>query len=403
LLQLAALTPKEHEVEIVFETHRKVDFSWDGDIVGITSLTPNALRAYEIADEFRKNGKKVVLGGWHPSALPNEAKQHADTVVIGEAERIWPQVLRDAEKGKLKPFYKDSKPVDPKEIPAADRSKDYRTSFLAAVQATRGCPFGCEFCGISNIPFGRIFRKREVKAVIQEIESIKQKYLWFYDASLTIDPSYTKELFKGMIGLGKKFVCFGNVNVLGRDEELLKLASEAGCLYWFVGFESFSQDAIDKIGKRTNKVENYAKTVQMLHDYGMGVVGSFIFGFDVDTPTVFATTVEKIHEIVIDIAEFTILTPYPGTPLFERLNREGRILTYNWSKYTEDEVVFQPKNMTPEELVEGTQWARKEVMTLSSFFRRVLRDTAFLTRNFLPYARCKTLTLLGKIFSRVPE
>jgi len=382
LAQLAGITPGKHEVEAIFERYQNIDFEWDGDLVGISCLTPLAPRAYEIADRFRKKGTKVVLGGWHPSALPMEAKQHADAVVIGEAEIIWPKLLNDLEKNELKPFYKNETPVDLSCIKSADREINQGISFVTGIQASRGCPMGCEFCGVTNSPDGRIFRKRPIEDVIEEIKSIRQKHLYFYDPSMTINPDYAKQLFKAMQDLNKKFVCFGNVDVLGGDDELLKLASEAGCENWFVGFESISQETINKLGKKSNKVENYASSIKKIHEYGMAVIGAFIFGFDTDTKDVFDNTAGMIYDLSIDIAELTILTPYPGTPLFDRLDKEGRILTKDWSKYTEKEnVVFMPKNMKPEDLLDGTLRVKKKVNSLSGISTRLLNNKNFSFHN----------------------
>ncbi len=382
LAQLAGATPRDHEVCAVFERYQKVDFDWEGDVVCISCLTPVAPRAYEIADIFRSRGIPVILGGWHPSALPEEAKKHADAVVIGEAEGVWEQVLTDLQHDDLQPFYRNTKPVDLCCIPSANRSVNQGIGFIAGVQASRGCPMGCEFCGVTNSSDGRIFRKRPIENVIKELQSVRQRHLYFYDPSLTIDPEHTKQLFREMKYLNKKFICFGNADVLQRDEELLQVASDAGCQKWFIGFESVSQETINKIGKRSNKVEQYASSIKKIHEYGMAVIGAFIFGFDTDTKDVFRTTSHMIYDLHIDIAEFTILTPYPGTPLFDRLDKEERILTKDWSKYTEkDNVVFKPRHMTPTELLEGTRQVKQEVNSVSGILKRSLRNKQLFIHN----------------------
>ncbi|MCD6469126.1 MAG: radical SAM protein, partial [Thermoplasmata archaeon] len=226
---------------------------------------------------------------------------------------------------------------------------------VAPIQATRGCPVGCSFCAITNTSFGRTYRERPIEHVINEVETIPQKFLFFCDASLTADPEYTKQLFKEMKDLEKRLLmCNGNVNVLKKDEELLKLASEAGCLQWHIGFESVSQKNIDGVGKNTNKVEDYFSTVQKIHDHGIDVIGEFILGFDNDTVDTFSLTRDFVEHLEVDAAGFNILVPYPGTPLFERLEREGRILTKDWSQYTCTNVVFKPKHIPREMLIEET-------------------------------------------------
>ncbi|RLF93100.1 B12-binding domain-containing radical SAM protein [Thermococci archaeon] len=372
LQQVAGITPKNHSVKIIDERYERLNFNEECDIVGIYCLTYHANRVYQIADEFRRRGVTVVLGGDHPSALPEEAKQHADAVVIGEAEETWPQLLDDFRNNRLKPFYRQNKPIDPRLIPPARREAGSNRPFIAGIEASRGCPVGCEFCAVSNRPHGRLFRPRPIENVIDEIKSIKQKFLYFYNPTSTANPGYTKALFKEMIGLNKRFTCFGNVDVLAKDEELLRLASEAGCMFWNVGFESISQETIKHMGKRTNVVEKYVKVVKKIHDYNMKILGNFIFGFDTDKPDVFDNTLERAYELNLDLAQFAILTPFPGTPLFERLEREGRILTRDWSRYTEADVVFQPKHISPEELIEGTMRCIKEFYYATNIFRRLL-------------------------------
>lgn len=371
--QLAAVTPEEHSIKLIDERFESIDFNEECDVVGITCTTYYALHAYEIADEFRKRGVTVVLGGYHPSALPGEAKRHADSVVVGEAEETWPQLLRDFENGELKPFYKQKKTVDPSLIPSPKRDIVKRYFPVARIQASRGCPYGCKFCAISNVE-GTYLRKRPIENVIKEIQSIPQKFLIFADASLTIDLEYMKELFRNMMGLKKKFSCCGNVDVLASDGELLRLAKEAGCVAWYVGFETFCQKTLDSIGKITNRVKDYKSAVEKIHAHKMAVVGSFIFGFDEDTPESFDITLRSMYDLKIDVAEFGILTPFPGTSLFDQLEREGRILTKDWSKYFEWDALFEPKNISKEQLVEGTYRTFWKFYSFPNGMKRVLRS-----------------------------
>lgn len=353
LHQLSAITPSKYDVYILDALY-DVKYTDEYDIVGISAVTPSALRAYEIAKGFRQLGVTVVLGGFHASALPEEAIQHADSVVIGEAENSWPNLLEDFEKKRLKPFYRNNVPVDLRSIPPPDREGFDDNTIIVPIQITRGCPNGCNFCSISNMEFKSIFRTRPIDQVIEEIRSIKQKYLFFCDACLTINTEYAKKLFREIKPLNKKLLMLtGNVNTLIQDDELLKLASEAGCVNWLIGFESISQESLREIGKKTNKIENYKILVNKIHDYGMSLVGEFVFGFDHDYLDIFEKTEKMIESIEIDVPGFNILTPYPGTPLFNKLDKQGRILTKDWSKYSVNNVVFQPKNMTPEELLKG--------------------------------------------------
>jgi len=383
LEQLYAITPENHDVTIVDERiGKKIDYEKQYDIVGITAFTAYINRAYEIADRFKKRKIKVILGGYHPSALPDEAKQHADSVVLGEAEYSWPQILKDVNSDSLKPFYLADKPINQEDILSAKRDKTKDKYFCAAVQASRGCPNRCEFCAISNMKHGAIVRKRPVDNVIEEIESLSQKFLHFYDPSLTSHPSYSKSLFKKMIGLNKKFTCNGNVGTLYKDEELLKLASEAGCVRWYIGFESFSQENISQIGKKTNKVEEYRPAIKKIQDYGMNIHGHFVFGLDHDKIDVFDNTLSSINDLGLTTAEFHIQTPFPGTPLFDRLDREGRIISKDWSRYTLSNVNFKPKLMTEEELFNGVCRIKEEFYSFNNF-TQIVHNREYLNLGLL--------------------
>lgn len=396
LQQLAGICPKEYEVEAIDENRgNKINFDKEYDIVAISCRTATTPRTYNIADEFRKKGVPVILGGYHPSALPEEAKQHADAVVIGEAEISLPQALNDLKQGKLKPYYKSGL-VDPKLIPPARRDViDYLLS-IAAIEATRGCPISCDFCFVHKVK-GRKYRKRPIENVIKEIKSIKQKNLIFFDSSLTIDPKYTKILFKNMIDLNKHFSCYGNVNVLVKDEEFLKLASEAGCTSWCIGFESISQNVIHTMGKTTNKVKEYISAVKKIRDYNMNVTGSFIFGFDDDVLSTFKDTMKMIDKLDIDVGCFNILTPFPGTPLFERLKKENRITTFDWACYTCADAVFMPKHMTQKELYEETIWALKKFYSVMPTVKRIAKGAQL---GFHPFVNSLLTNVLyfGRMF-----
>jgi len=375
LPHIAAITPSEHEVKLVNENYETLDFNEDCDLVGITCYTMTAPRVYEIADEFRKRGKTVILGGYHPTARPDEAKQHADSVVKGMAEANWPKLLKDFEKGKLKPFYEKDNNFDIADVPPIRRDLIFKNLLLGAVQWTRGCRNNCEFCAISSFCDRGVMR-RPIKNVVEEIMQMPNKLFIFHDPHLTSSPRYAKELFKEMIKqkVNKSWLANGTTNVLLKaDDEFLNLASKAGCLEWFIGFESVSQEALDGIKKTHNKVENFRKLIKRLHKHNMAVQGGIIFGFDEDTPEIFDLTIEKIHEWDIDVAEVNILTPYPGTPLFDRLEKDGRILTYDWSKYNQVDVVFKPKNMTEKELWQGARKVAKEFYKISNIFVRSIK------------------------------
>ena len=374
LKQLAAIIPAEHEIRIIDERFEQVDVSDEYDAVGISCLTYNAPRGYELADAFRKQGVTVFFGGYHATLLPDEVKQHADCVVIGESELTLPKMLRDMEKNTLKPMYKPDRLVQAEEIPAARHDIGSYNMFYEPIQASRGCPTGCDFCAM-NVVEGKIFRGRPVEHMVDEVGSIKTKTIFFADASLTINPSYSKSLFRGLKEFNKYFECFGNINVLSRDDEFLKLAREAGVFNWYVGIESISQENIDAAGKGTNKVENYAKAIKKVRDHGMMITGFFMFGFDFDTVETFDKTLQAIYDWGLDEVSFSIVTPYPGTRLFQRFEQEGRITCRDWSKYAEGNVNYTLENLTTEELLQGIKKMALDYYSIPQIVKRSMTNT----------------------------
>ena len=371
--QLAAITPKKHSVQVVDERYSTIDFDEKYDIVLINFNLSSVPRAYEISDIFRKKGIIVVLSGWYPSVMSEEAKQHADSVLIGRNETNWVELLDDFEKNKLKPFYGPKKYDKSFKIPPTNVELPGFV-LTGAIEATRGCPYKCEFCPEAIISDGSQFFTRPVDEVIDEIKSIPQKTIMFYDNSLTINTDYSKSLFKKMKGLNKKFFCNGNLDILAQDEELVRLSKEAGCVSWLVGFESVSQKTINEIGKTTNKVNKYLQAVKNIHENKMAVIGSFMFGFDTDTKDVFDETLKMIKDLKIDLADFCILTPFPGTPIFNKLKKERRIFAEDWSRYTMRNVVFEPKNMTSEELLQGVKKMYIEFYSTQNTVKRIVRS-----------------------------
>ena len=401
LPHIAAITPKKHEVKIVNENYESINFDEDVDLVGITCYTMTAPRVYEIADEFRKRGKKVVLGGYHPTALPEEARQHADSIIMGMAEASWPRLIEDLEKGKMKPIYERDTNFDMKDIPPLKRELITHNPLLGAVQSTRGCSNRCEFCAIGSFCEHGV-RQRPVKNVVEEIIQMPNKMYVMHDPHLTVNRKYAKELFRELIKnkVNKSWVANGTTNILGgADEEFLTLARKSGCVEWFVGFESVSQAALNGIKKTHNKVENFKKMIKKVHDHGMTIQGGIIFGFDEDNPDIFGTTLDKINELEIDVLEINILTPYPGTPLYDRLDKAGRIFTKDWTRYNQVDVVFEPKNMTVEELCKGARKVAKEAYSWSNIIKRNVR-IFFITKKLAALLPAGTNYTFRKYYKR---
>jgi radical SAM superfamily enzyme YgiQ (UPF0313 family) len=351
---LAALTPPEIDVKIINDECERVNFNEAVDLVGISCLIPSVPRAYEIADRFRKKGVTVVIGGVHASALPGEAVKHADSVVIGEAENIWPKLLEDYKDGSLKKFYKADGLVDLTNLPIPKRELLNKKIYISTnvVQASRGCPLGCEFCSVERF-FGKKTRFRPVEEVIEEIKGMdRQRFLLFADDNLIINPPYLKELLTALIPLKRKWL--GEASwTIGHKPELLKLLRKSGCLGLFIGFESIrKQPNIRKTSIYSDMRNAYMQTIKNLHKNQIAVCGAFIFGFDNDELSSFDETLRFCLDSDVDVAQFSSLIPFPGTPLIERLTEEGRIITRDWSKYTYEPPgkIFRPKNMTCEEL-----------------------------------------------------
>ena len=370
---LAALTHAEHEVVCIDEAVDEVPLAEDFDVVGISVMTAMAQRAYELGDHFRARGAKVVLGGMHPTALPDEGLQHADAVVIGEAEEVWEPLLSDVATGQLKPVYKPDRFPPMEKIPIARRDLFHPGAYMTTncVQATRGCPYGCDFCTVTEF-FGGKFRLRPIEKIVEEIESLPGKFVVFVDDNITGHRKFAKELFKALIPLNKRWGSQTTLN-MADDTELLELAARSGCSSMFVGLETINEENLKSVNKYFNKVSKYREQFQKFHDHGIMMNTGIIFGFDGDHEGVFEKTVDFLERNQIELAQFSVLTPLPGTRQLERLTAEGRITTSDWSRYDGVHCVFRPKQMTPEVLEEGCYWAWQTYFTIPSIARRVLK------------------------------
>jgi radical SAM superfamily enzyme YgiQ (UPF0313 family) len=371
---LAALVPAHWRVVHLDEAVAPVDTRMEANLVAITFHTPSAFHAYGVADAFRRRGIPVALGGPHATLLPDEAQAHADVVFVGEAEDLWPRFLREFEEGRQAPRYACSVPPALDAAPWA-RKEFYTRRDLTAGRlfAGRGCPHECDFCAPAVMYPGRP-RRRPVEDVAAEFASFPGRVVIFWDDNLAADRDYAKTLFR-LIAPHRKWWS-SQVSILAaQDEEFLDLATRSGCKQLFLGLESVSQASMDAAGKVFNRVEAYGRLVQRIHAHGIAVQAGIVFGFDSDTEDVFDRTVDFLEDAGIQNATFNMLTPYPGTPLFQRLESEGRLLTRDWARYNgREDVVFQPRLMTPETLLHGFRHAVRRFYSLPGIARRLRRS-----------------------------
>jgi radical SAM superfamily enzyme YgiQ (UPF0313 family) len=373
---LAALTPPDIEISFTDDLLTPIDLEKDlkeVDLVGITVPTKTALRAYQIAEAYRKKGVPVVLGGIHPSTLPEEAKEHADAVVIGEAEEIWGGLIEDFRAKNPKPFYRQEGYIDPLKIPKPRWDILPRKGYLPldVVQATRGCPFQCEFCSVPKF-FGENYRVRPISQVVEEIKSLRQRYLVFNDDNIIGNPSYSAELFKALIPLKKRW--FGQASLSGLKKiQHIEWLAKSGCICLYIGFESLSKANMIQSRKYQNDPSEYREIIDDLHRYGIAVCGSFVFGLDEDDPSTLQETVSFAIQTKLFASIFCLLTPYPETVFYHRVKQEGRLMHDRWwllERQEEAAPHFIPKKMSGEVLRECWKNAWKEFYSLPSTWKR---------------------------------
>jgi radical SAM superfamily enzyme YgiQ (UPF0313 family) len=368
---LEGLTPSEHQVEIMEEEAEDVDLDYECDLVGISCMTANAPRAYELCEEFRQRGKTVVLGGVHPTILPDEALQYADSVVIGEAEGVWEILLNDYENGSLKKTYHDPIPDLERYVPK-DFSKILKKRLfkLLPIMTTRGCPYDCDFCCVTNL-FGKKIRHVAIENVVRDIQESGAKNFMFLDDNIIGRPKYAKELFKALKPLKISWVGQASVSLLVKDEELMQLAADSGCKALFFGVESVSEVQLKTMRKAFNEIEEMEKAFLKIKNMGILIHASMVFGFDNDKKEIFDETVDFLIKNNVSTVSFNVLTPYPGTRVYEKLKLENRLTTTDWRYYDHNTVVFKPKNMTPYELQMGKINARRRFYKKRSVLKRL--------------------------------
>ena len=375
---LVSLTPPGHEIRVFDENIEKIDYGWKPDIAGITVRTVFAKRAYEISEEFRKMGVKTVLGGIHPSMCTDESLEHCDCVVIGEAEGIWQRVLDDAKAGELKRTYRAEGLSDMKIAPLPGRQAlSSGMYFSDIVQTTKGCPFHCEFCSVHTFN-GTKIRSKTVEQIINEIRSIlessslgfKRKSIFFADDNIIANMAFARELFTELKPYNLNWSCQASINV-SEDDEMLRLMKDSGCGAILIGFESISKDNLTRMSKGINMKQNYAEAIKKIQSHGILVHSSFILGYDFDTKNSFQELIDFIEKNNLLMPLINLLTPFPGTKLFQRLVDEGRIIHTDWSKYNTKNVVFKPSLLSEKDLLEGYKKVIEGVYSLDSIWRKL--------------------------------
>lgn len=377
LTTLAALVPANlnADVEILDEGVEILNIDDKPDLVAISIITGTSERGYMIADSYRRRGIPVVIGGVHATLMPDEAKSHADAVVTGLAFESWPKLLQDFAGGSLQDFYRELPGMSFSGFPTPryDLIKPFSYITKTSIQATFGCPFKCDFCAV--VATQKSYRHRPVAEVIAQLEQMSKRFVIFVDPSPIEDKRYIKELWRAMIPLKLKWGGLATVRIAD-DDELMDLAAASGCKGLLIGFETVGIEGNKAINKPFNKISKYRDVVTKLHDRGIGINGTFMFGLDTDDQDCFARTVDFVQETNIDLPRYSIYTPFPGTPVFKRLQEEGRILTTRWSLYDAQHVVFRPKLLTEEQLYKGHIWAWEQTYNPRNILKRVWHSGA---------------------------
>ena len=373
----------KYNMLLIDEYNQKIPFEDDFDLIAITVNTSNASHCYDIATKFRRKGGKVIFGGPHVTLIPDEAMNYCDYLIMGEAEDTWPQFLEDFYTNKAKKVYKTEVIPSLQGIPIPRRDLINGRYFTkGAVFATRGCPYNCSYCNLKQIYFNS-FRTRPIEEVIQDIKSIKCRYFVFWDDNFWGDVVYAKKLMKELAKINKRWAAQVTLERC-QDEELLKLARESGCVYFFVGLESFSEMTLASVNKSINNVDSYKRIIQLVHKYDICIQAGIIFGFDTDRKDVFKKTLDECNRLGIDGVTVSILTPLPKTPLYEQFKKENRLISTDWTYFNgKTRVAFNPKNMTSQELFDGYMWFRKEFYSMKSIIKRLLVSKTNIMHNLM--------------------
>lgn len=372
-----------YQIELVDEYNQHIPYDCPVDLVAITVNTPNATHCYRMARRFRDGGAKVVMGGPHPTLRPDEAGQHCDYLIVGEAEETWPQFLDDFHRGRARPRYVCKRTPSLDGLPIARRDLIRGRRFTkGAVFATRGCPYACSYCNLKQI-YRPGFRTRPVQEVIADIQSMANRYFVFWDDNFFGDRDYAIRLLTALKPLRRRWAAQVSIDRCN-DDRLLQIAREAGCVYLFIGLESFSEKGLASVNKGFNHAARYAEIIRRIHQKGICVQAGVIFGFDTDTTEVFSNALEACESLGLDGVTVSVLTPLPWTRLYEQMKQEGRLTEDDWAAFNgKTQVAFQPKLMSAEELFAGYMWFRRHFYSYGSMFRRMAVSRTNLVHNLL--------------------
>ncbi|HTY87444.1 MAG TPA: radical SAM protein [Candidatus Acidoferrum sp.] len=372
-----------YQIELVDEYNQRVPYARPVDLVAITVNTPNAPHCYRMAARFRARGARVVMGGPHATLRPDEAARHCDHLVEGEAEETWPQFLDEFYRGCAVPRYQSARPPSLAGLPVPRRDLIRRRYFTkGAVFATRGCPYHCSYCNLKQI-YHAGFRTRPVPEVLADIQSMSNRYFVFWDDNFFGDVDYAARLLTALKPLHRRWAAQVSIDRC-TDDRLLQLARDAGCVYLFIGLESFSEAGLASVNKGFNHVSRYAELIRRIHRHGICVQAGVMFGFDADGNDVFARTLAACESMGIDGVTVSVLTPLPGTRLYEEMKRAGRLASDDWAWFNgKTRVAFRPQQMSAEELFAGYLWFRRQFYSFRSLFKRMAVSRTNLVHNFL--------------------
>ncbi|MCX7876806.1 MAG: B12-binding domain-containing radical SAM protein [Melioribacteraceae bacterium] len=401
LVTIATLTPEPHEVYIEDENIKPINFSDSPDLVGITVNVDTTYRAIEISNQYRNKGSKVIFGGIHASANYESLQNYCDSICVGEAENLWPEIINDFISGNLKKNYSNSSPPDLSLVPIPNwnyiSKKDYLYNNI--IVTSRGCPYKCEFCYNSCEYVFNKFRTKPINNILVEINRLNTKQVMFIDDNLLGNIKWYNEFLDSLLPLNLIWHGAVSANIVEYPELIYKTA-KSGCKSLFIGFESINEDSIKSASKEQNKIDKYELLINLLHENNIMVNASLVFGFDFDTKDIFSKTLDWLIRNKIETMTSHILTPYPGTKLYKKLLNENRIIDFDLRKYNTSNVVFNPKNMTADELKEGYLDMYKEFYSIKNIIKRLPQNKnlilPYLTFNLCYRKYGKITSLIGK-------